>query len=217
MVPRADQEECDRDGDDTRHDHQVSVQPGHRRLELEAEAVAHGDDGHHPDEGGRHGGRRTSGGDRQGVEGGWATGRSSRAIFLFLEAWRSGSLGAASPQASLLGFGGFCALSRSAGPSSPRAPQPPPSPKCASLVMEAWGTRVAVSWVQALAARLVPSLVSSLLVPGLVPGLVSSVIATLAPLRHASNLGGPFNLCSLLSAVSLGPPEGATTHDYSFA
>ncbi len=81
-----------------------------------------------------------------------------------------------------------------------------PSPKCASLVMEAWGTRVAVSWVQALAARLVPSLVSSLLVLGLVPGLVSSVIATLAPLRHASNLGGPFNLCSLLSAVSLGPP-----------
>ena len=80
--------------------------------------------------------------------------------------------------------------------------------------MEAWGTRVAVSWVQALAARLVPSLVSSLLVLGLVPGLVSSVIATLAPLRHASNLGGPFNLCSLLSAVSLGPPEGATTHDY---
>ena len=79
--------------------------------------------------------------------------------------------------------------------------------------MEAWGTRVAVSWVQALAARLVPSLVSSLLVLGLVPGLVSSVIATLAPLRHASNLGGPFNLCSLLSAVSLGPPEGATTHD----
>ena len=130
-----------------------------------------------------------------------------------MEAWRSGSLGAASPQASLLGFGGFCALSRSAGPSSPRAPQPPPSPKCASLVMEAWGTRVAVSWVQALAARLVPSLVSSLLVLGLVPGLVSSVIATLAPLRHASNLGGPFNLCSLLSAVSLGPPEGATTHD----
>ena len=86
--------------------------------------------------------------------------------------------------------------------------------ECASLVMEAWGTRVAVSWVQALAARLVPSLVSSLLVPGLVPGLVSSVIATLAPLRHASNLGGPFNLCSLLSAVSLGPPEGATTHDH---
>ena len=85
--------------------------------------------------------------------------------------------------------------------------------ECASLEMEAWGTRVAVSWVQALAARLVPSLVSSLLVPGLVPGLVSSVIATLAPLRHASNLGGPFNLCSLLSAVSLGPPEGATTHD----
>ena len=80
--------------------------------------------------------------------------------------------------------------------------------------MEAWGTRVAVSWVQALAARLVPSLVSSLLVLGLVPGLVSSVIATLAPLRHASNLGGPFNLCSLLSAVSLGPPEGATTHDF---
>ena len=79
----------------------------------------------------------------------------------------------------------------------------------------AWGTWVAaVSWVQALAARLVPSLVSSLLVLGLVPGLVSSVIATLAPLRHASNLGGPFNLCSLLSAVSLGPPEGATTHDF---
>ena len=79
--------------------------------------------------------------------------------------------------------------------------------------MEAWGTRVAVSWVQALAARLVPSLVSSLLVLGLVPGLVSSVIATSAPLRHASNLGGHFNLRSLLSAVSLGPPEGATTHD----
>ena len=89
----------------------------------------------------------------------------------------------------------------------------PSPPKCASFVMEAWGTWVAVSWVQALAARLVPSLVSSLLVLGLVPGLVSSVIATLAPLRHASNLGGPFNLCSLLSAVSLGPPEGATTHD----
>ena len=86
-----------------------------------------------------------------------------------------------------------------------------PSPQ-----MEAWRTRIAVSWVQALAARLVPSLVSSLLVPGLVPGLVSSVIATLAPLRHASNLGGPFNLCSLLSAVSLGPPEGATTHDSMF-
>ena len=33
------------------------------------------------------------------------------------------------------------------------------------------------------------------------------------PLRHASNLCGPFNLCSLLSAVSLGPLEGATTHD----
>ena len=33
-----------------------------------------------------------------------------------------------------------------------------------------------------------------------------------SPLRHASNPCGPFNLCSLLSAVSLGPPEGATTH-----
>ena len=32
------------------------------------------------------------------------------------------------------------------------------------------------------------------------------------PLRHASNLGGPFRLRSLLPAVSLGPPEGATTH-----
>ena len=31
------------------------------------------------------------------------------------------------------------------------------------------------------------------------------------PLRHASNLCGPFNLCSLLFAMSLGPPEGATT------
>ena len=78
--------------------------------------------------------------------------------------------------------------------------------------MEAWGTRAAVSWGRALAARLVPSLVLSLLlIPGLVPGLVSSVVANLVPLRHASNLCGPFNLCSLLSAVSLGPPEGATT------
>ena len=78
--------------------------------------------------------------------------------------------------------------------------------------MEAWGTRAAVSWCRAL-VPLVPSLVLSLLlVPGLVPGsIVSSVIAALAPLRHASNLCGPFNLCSLLSAVSLGPPEGATT------
>ena len=98
-------------------------------------------------------------------------------------------------------------------PVQPTSTPAPPSPKCASLVMEAWGTRVAVSWVQALAARLVPSLVSSLLVLGLVPGLVSSVIATLAPLRHASNLGGPFNLCSLLSAVSLAPLAGATTHE----
>ena len=70
-----------------------------------------------------------------------------------------------------------------------------------------------VSWGRVLAVSLVPSLVPSLLVPGLVPGsIVSSVVANLVPLRHASNLCGPFNLCSLLSAVSLGPPEGATTH-----
>ena len=76
--------------------------------------------------------------------------------------------------------------------------------ECASMEMEAWGTRAAVSWCRAL-VPLVPSLVLSLLlVPGLVPGsIVSSVIAALAPLRHASNLCGPFNLCSLLSAVSL--------------
>ena len=82
--------------------------------------------------------------------------------------------------------------------------------------MEAWGTRAAVSWCRAL-VPLVPSLVLSLLlIPGLVPGsIVSSVIAALAPLRHASNLCGPLNLCSLLSAVSLGPPERDTTHDSS--
>ena len=71
--------------------------------------------------------------------------------------------------------------------------------------MEAWGTRAAVFWGGALAASLVLSLLS-------VPGLVSNVIATVAPLRHASNLCGPFLLCSLQAAVSLGPPEGATTH-----
>ena len=72
-----------------------------------------------------------------------------------------------------------------------------PSRMC-NLLRGAWGRQAAVSWGRALVASLVPSF----LVPGLVSGVVSIVVATLAPLRHASNLGGHFHLCSLLPAVS---------------
>ena len=54
--------------------------------------------------------------------------RERRSLPQFLEAWRSGSLGAASPQASLLGCAGFCAPPPRGGPCSPRAPQPPAPP-----------------------------------------------------------------------------------------
>ena len=75
--------------------------------------------------------------------------------------------------------------------------------------MEAWGTRAFVFWGGVLSASLVPCLVLSLLS---VPGLVCNVIDTVAPLRHASNLCGPF-LRIVQIAVSLGPHEGATTHN----
>ena len=89
--------------------------------------------------------------------------------------------------------------------------------ECASMENGSVGhAGCCVSWGRVLAVSLVPGLVPSLLVPGLVPGLVSSVVANLVPLRHASNLCGTFNLCSLLSAVSLGPPEGATTRYLGF-
>ena len=62
----------------------------------------------------------------------------------------------------------------------------------------------------------VPSIGCQLIDSRLGSGLISSVIAILAPLRHASNLGGRFPLCNLLPAVSWGPPEGATTHHLYF-
>ena len=88
-------------------------------------------------------------------------------------------------------------------PTSTPAPSPPPAP--CNLLRGAWGRQAAVSWGRALVASLVPSLISRLLDPGLVPGLVPSAIASLAPLRHASNLCGPF-LCHRADSCVLGPP-----------
>ena len=69
--------------------------------------------------------------------------RLSRRHVGLLEAWRSGSLGAASPQASLLGCACCGVLGPSTGPCSPRAPQPPPapSPQMCKLGMDAWGAQ----------------------------------------------------------------------------
>ena len=102
------------------------------------------------------------------------------------------------------------------GAPSPQPPSPPPAPNVGLWILDLRRRRIVPDRL----AGSVPSLphicimVRGHLVRGaeLVTLRTRLLFVWLGPLRHASNLCGPLSLCNLQYVVSLGPPEGATTH-----